>query len=116
MNTSTLIEGRTMNIDFTGADGGRLAMAFGAGCLATFGFLIMIGRWLWGLIGKAKDDEIARMKIAMEEDRKRCADMETRLVQRVQTLEGFILSMAPGNLRQDFQRVISEQRLQETEK
>lgn len=98
-------------IDYLGAEGGQLAMAFAAGCIATFTFLTLVGRWLWTFIGRAKDDEITRIKAIMEDDRDRCAAMEARLVQRVQTLEGFILSIAPGNLRQDFQRVISEQRL-----
>lgn len=112
------------DIDLLGEDGGRLALAFAAGCVATFTFMMMIGKWLWGLIGKTKDNEVAQIKAVkdaeitrlehtMEENERKCAEMETRLIQRIQTLEGFILSMAPGNMRQDFQRVISEQRLEE---
>lgn len=94
-------------------------MAFAGGCVATFVFLVGIGRWLWGVIDKArggelaaKDADIARLKAQNDHDNDRCAQMETRLVQRIQQLEGYILALAPeGSLRQDIQRAISEQRV-----
>src|SRR3546814_21080949 len=46
-------------------------------------------------------------------ERKRCEAMETRLVQRIQQLEALLLTMSPGHLWQDFQRVLSEQRVDE---
>lgn len=105
---------RTMSIDLGGEDGGRLAGAFAAGCVAAFTFLSLIGKFLWSLIGKTKDDEIGRLKVELDADRERCAAMEVRLVQRIQQLEGFIIAMAPmgGALRQDIQKAISETRVE----
>lgn len=100
-------------LDYTGAQGGMLAMAFAAGAVAAFSFLAVIGKFLWGVVGKAKDDQIARLEKEAEDDRKRCAAMEERLIQRIQQLEGFILAMSPGHLRQDFQRALSEQRMED---
>jgi hypothetical protein len=101
-----------MRIDYMGPQGGALALAFAAGCVACFVFCVTIGRWIWSIIGRVKDDEIAALKNSMKEDRDRCAEMEVRLVQRIQTLEGFILSMAPPSLRQSMQIALSEQHLE----
>lgn len=110
----------TMNIDYGGQQGGILAMAFAAGCIAAFGFLSLVGKFIWSKIGSVKDDRIASLEkqLAKQEldaldDRRRCSEMEVRLVQRIQQLEGFILAMSPGHLRQDFQKALSEQRLDE---
>lgn len=100
-------------LDYTGAQGGMLAMAFAAGAMAAFSFLAVIGKFLWGVVGKAKDDQIARLEKEAEDDRRRCAAMEERLIQRIQQLEGFILAMSPGPLRQEIQRALSEQRMED---
>lgn len=103
--------GRIMQeLDYTGAQGGMLAMAFAAGALFAFGCLAALGKFLWSIIGRVKDDEIARLKLDAKEDRDRCAAMETRLVQRIQQLEGIVLMTSPGDLRQDVQRALSEYR------
>lgn len=113
------------DIDWLGPHGGELGLAFAGGCVAAFVFLAGIGRWLWGVIDKArggelaaKDAEIARLREQNDHDSDRCAQMETRLVQRIQQLEGFILAMAPhgGALRQEIQLAISEQRVEAAEK
>lgn len=111
---------QTMNIDYGGQQGGLLAMAFAMGCIAAFGFLSLVGKFIWSKIGSMKDDRIASLEkqLAKQEtdaldDRRRCSEMEVRLVQRIQQLEGFILAMSPGHLRQDFQKALSEQRLEE---
>lgn len=99
------------DIDWMGAEGGRLAVAFAAGCTACFVFCVGIGRLLWGVLGKAKDDQITRLTADMAADRIQCSEMETRMVARIQQLEGFILAMSPGHLRQQIQTAISEQRV-----
>lgn len=88
-------------------------MAFAAGCTACFAFLATIGK----LLGKGKDNEIALLKgeVAVAEtrydkmttawkqtfddERDRCERMETRLVARIQNLEGIILMSTPAYLR-----------------
>lgn len=100
-----------VDVDYAGQQGGMLAMAFASGAVASFGFLSLLGKFVWGFVGRVRDDENARLKAAMAEDRARCVAMEERLVQRIQQLEGFILAMSPGHLRQDFQRAISEHRI-----
>ncbi|MGE4323552.1 MAG: hypothetical protein AB7E60_11050 [Sphingobium sp.] len=102
-----------MSIDYTGAHGGQMGMAFAAGCVAASAFWGALGKLMYRIVGKAKDDRIADLEATIAEDRARCADMETRLVQRIQQLEGFILAISPGHLRQDIQRAISEQRVTE---
>lgn len=88
-------------------------MAFAAGCMAASTFWAIIGKSMWAILGKAKDDRIAELQAALVADRAQCADMETRLVQRIQQLEGFVLAMSSGDLRQQMQRVISEERVAE---
>lgn len=99
-------------LDYTGQHGGLLAMAFAAGCVACFAFCSLVGKFMWGILGKAKDDEIARLKQVMAEDRQECRDMETRLTQRIQYLEGILLMVAPGHMRQQIQTALSEQRIE----
>lgn len=114
------VRGDQMSIDYLGAEGGRLSMAFAAGCVAAFAFLSLVGKFIWSKIGGAKDERIGHLERQLEKqdrdaeaDRRRCADMEVRLVTRIQQLEGFILAMSPGHLRQEIQAAISEHRVRE---
>jgi hypothetical protein len=100
-----------LDLDYTGPQGGLLALAFAAGCVACFAFCTLIGKFLWGVLAKAKDDEIARLKVAAEEDRQHCREMEERLVARIQNLEGALVMGVPGHLRAQVQAALSEQRL-----
>lgn len=100
-----------LDLDYTGPQGGLLALAFAAGCVACFAFCALIGKFLWGVLGKAKDDEIARLKTSAEEDRQHCREMEERLVARIQNLEGALVMGVPGHMRAQIQGIISEQRL-----
>lgn len=102
---------RPSAIDYLGPHGGELAMAFAAGCVLTFGFVVVLGKWLWSIIGKVKDDQIAALKIQATHDAASCAAMEARLVQRIQTLEGFILSIAPPTRRPAMERTLAEQKV-----
>src|SRR3546814_18378365 len=88
---------------FVGAEGGCVAMACSAGVAVTWAFL----RTTFTATLRTRMNELEGMVAA---ERKRCEAMETRLVQRIQQLEALLLTMSPGHLRQDFQRVLSEQR------
>src|SRR3546814_4356315 len=81
--------GVAMDIDFLGVEGGRLAMAFAAGCAATWAFL----RTTFTAPLRTRITELEGMVAA---ERKRCEAMETRLVQRIQQLEALLLTMSPG--------------------
>lgn len=108
----------TLDLDYTGPQGGALALAFAAGCGACFTFCALIGKFLWGVLGKAKDDEIASLKearaadkLARDEDRQHCLQMEERLIARIQNLEGALVMGVPGHLRAQVQAALSEQRV-----
>jgi hypothetical protein len=96
------------NLDILGADGGRLAMAFAAGCAACFAFLRTI-------FTTPLRQRIRQLDDALEADRKRCADMEVRLVSRIQNLEGLFIRTASGDFRQEIQMAISELRMDENQ-
>ncbi len=109
-----------MSLDLTGEHGGLLAMAFAAGCTACFAFMSVIGK----MLGRGKDNEIRLLKAevingearygrmdaawmaALEEERRRCDAMETRLVARIQNLEGLVLMVAPMHLRRAVEKEI----------
>src|SRR3546814_11845846 len=90
--------GVAMDIDFLGVAGGRLAMAFAAGCAATWAFL----RTTFTAPLRTRITELEGMVAA---ERKRCEAMEKRLVQRIQQLEGLFLTTSPGHSRQEERRV-----------
>lgn len=81
-------------MDFLGPEGGQLAMSFGAGCVACWGFIQL------ALIGPLKA-QLAELK---EECEKREAQMSARIYQ----LETILLMHGSGPLRQDLQKAISE--------
>lgn len=100
----------TMSTDFLGADGGRLAMAFAAGCVATFTFVSGIGAFIWKFVGQTKQDRIDEISAALKNEQDRCAEMEKRLVSRIEQLETILLFEAVGNVRQGAQIAIAELR------
>lgn len=86
------------DLDWLGQDGGKLAMAFAAGCVATFGFMTAIGHFLWKLIGGHRQDRIDELKATVEkqkvdharelaEERQACALQIAALTSRIQQLE-----------------------------
>src|SRR3546814_20280279 len=79
-------------------------MAFAAVCAATWEFL----RTTFTAPLRTRITELEGMVAA---ERKRCEAMETLLVQRIQQLEALLLTTSPGHVWQDFQRVLSEQRV-----
>lgn len=94
-----------MQPDYFGADGGKLAMAFASGCVATFAFMAAIGGFIWKLVGKDRIEELAAQ---LAEERRRCAEMEQRLVTRIEQLETILLFETAGNVRQNSARAIAE--------
>lgn len=96
------------DVNFFGADGGRLAMAFASGCVATFAFVSAIGGFLWKMIGRSRQDRIEELTKCLDEERARCSAMEDRLVNRIEQLETILMFEMAGNTRQKAQLAIAE--------
>ena len=99
-----------MSVDFLGEDGGSLAMAFAAGCAATFTFCTSIGAFIWKFAGNVRKDRVTELEEALKAESARCAEMERRLVDRVQQLESVLLFEVAGNVRQNAALAIAELR------
>jgi hypothetical protein len=97
-----------MQVDYFGADGGKLAIAFASGCAGTFAFMMMIGGFIWRLVGRTRKDRIRELEKQLDDDRDRCRNMETRLVDRIQQLETLLIFETAGNIRQGTQLAIAE--------
>lgn len=102
-------------MDLMGEDGGKLAAAFAAGCVATAGFFVTIGLWLRDFLAKGHDAEVATLKAQItqivadrKEDNDRCAEMETRLIARIQNLEGVLLSYGNPRVRDELQARVAD--------
>ena len=90
-------------VDFTGAQGGALAMAFAAGCAATASVMTIIGGFIWRFFGDAR---IKELQAARQQDQDRC-DVELALMRaRVSQLEGVLLAHGPRALRDELQAKI----------
>lgn len=101
MSTSipgNLAEAALPDIDYLGAQGGSLALAFAAGCAACWAF---IKAFVTGPINKSYEKRIA----SLEEQNDRC---EARTLQ----LETLLFFHGPGNLRQAMQSALSEERIE----
>lgn len=99
-----------MDMDFLGPDGGRLAMAFAAGCVAAFSFFSLIGGFFWKVMGRTRLDRIGQLETDLKSEQVRCAEMEARLVSRIEQLETILLFEAVGNVRQGAAVAIAELR------
>ena len=97
MNSATTAGSRVSGIDWLGADGGSLAAAFGAGCVATWGFIQTV------LVGPLKKQ--------MTELKDECEKRDDRSAQRIQQLETLLLLHGSGELRQQLQAALSEERV-----
>src|SRR3546814_7794242 len=75
--------GVAMDIDFLGVEGGRLAMAFAAGCAATWAFL----RTTFTAPLRTRITELEGMVAA---ERKRCEAMETRSEEHTSELQSLM--------------------------
>lgn len=96
------------NVDLLGVDGGRLAMAFASGCIATFAFMAGVGGFIWKLIGKTREDRISDLEKDLADEKQRCNAMETRLTDRIAQLETILLFETVGHVRNDTQVAIAE--------
>jgi len=96
------------DLEYLGPDGGRLAIAFAAGCFACFTFLSTVGGFIWKLVGKTRVDRIAELEASLAEERQHCRAMEARLVDRIQSLETIVLFGRAGDVSQGAQAAISE--------
>lgn len=103
MNSATTA-GSRVAIDFLGADGGQLAAAFGAGCVATWGFIQM------AMIGPLKS-RISELKDEIGALKDECKDRDDRQAQRINQLETLLLLHGSGPLRQQLQAALSEDRV-----
>jgi hypothetical protein len=88
---------RVSEIDWLGASGGQLAVAFGAGCVATWGFIQTV------LVGPLKKQ--------IRELKDECEKRDERSAQRINQLETLLLLHGPGQLRQQLQAALSEERV-----
>lgn len=91
--------------------GGIDGASFGAGWAASTAFLSGLGAWLWRVLGKAKDDQIATLVKRIEhlehdqaEERDRCQRHIDGLNTRIAILEAMTL----GGVRQQVQGAVSE--------
>lgn len=94
------------NLDWFGQDGGKLAMAFAAGCVATFGFMSAVGSFIWKMIGGHRKDRITELEAALADERANCHEQLTALNARIQQLEtlftmhtGIQIGLAGGQLK-----------------
>jgi len=97
MNSITTA-GSRVDIDWLGASGGQLAIAFGAGCAACWGFIQTV------LVGPLK----RQIKDLKDE----CEKRDERSAQRINQLETLLLLHGSGPLRQELQAALSEARLE----
>src|SRR3546814_16646713 len=99
--------GVAMDMDFLGVEGGRLAMAFAAGCAATWEFLSTT-------FTAPLRTRITELEGMVAAERKRCEEMETRLVQTDPQLQELLLTISPGLLRLAFTRELDIAYLRES--
>ena len=95
---------QAVEIDVLGADGGRMAAAFAAGCAATWGFIKM------AMMGPLKN-RISELKDDLSELKEDCKNRDARSADRITQLETLLLLHGPGQIRQQLQAVISEERI-----
>lgn len=98
-----------MSLDYTGEHGGQLAMAFAAGWGACMAACTALGAFLWKILGKAKDEQIASLLKTIEKNEDRCAETIDVLTTRVVQLETMLWMHGPQQLRAQMQAVVSEQ-------
>jgi len=101
-----------VNLDYSGAHGGQLAVAFGAGWAACAVICTALGTFLWKILGAAKDEQIASLIKTIVKNEERCAETIDALHRRIDALELILFTHSSGPLRQDLQKAISEQRVE----
>lgn len=100
--------------DLLGPDGGKLALAFAAGCAATYGFVrLVLMEHLYKQIEMWKENASKCEAQVVQEKVESKEDLE-RYWERIKQLETLLLFEAIGNSRQQAQKAISESHLGET--
>lgn len=95
-------------LDYTGAQGGQLAMAFAAGATFASSVLIAAGGFLWRFFFDARIKELQAERAA---DQKKCDADLARVQQRVDQLETMLMMYGSPMLRQQLHAAIAEQAL-----
>ncbi|MGQ2942934.1 MAG: hypothetical protein ACT6Q7_02915 [Blastomonas fulva] len=113
-------------MDLMGEDGGRLASAFAAGWTAASTLFLGAGIWLRNFLTKSHTAQIEAQKELIEvvktdskarvdaledelrDERRRCDAMETRLIARIQNLEGVLLAHGNPKVRGELQARVND--------
>lgn len=93
-------------LDYTGAQGGQLALAFGAGATFASSLLIAAGGFLWRFFVDARIKELQAERAA---DQKKCDADLARVQQRVDQLETVLMLYGSPMLRHQLQSAKTEQ-------
>lgn len=92
-------------IDYTGAHGGQLAMAFAAGVTFSATILLAAGGFIWRVFG---DGRIKELKTQLSDERARCDDEIDVLRDRVKQLETLLIMHGPPLVRRGLQTALEE--------
>lgn len=86
-----------------------------SGGLAIFAIGAALGKYIWSILSKAKDEQIELLKGRIEElrqaleDERRVNDLaQQRLLHRIATLEAVAMLVAPQSVRPEVRRQIEE--------
>lgn len=90
--------------ELLGPHGGALALAFGAGCAATYAFLLTTTI-------KSLVTQVTEWKGKSKEADDRCTEQVSRKEERIRELEHLLLFESIGNNRQRSQLALSETRV-----
>jgi hypothetical protein len=94
-----------MSIDLNGAEGGRMAASFAAGCTATY---VFVRNLVMKPAVKSCHQQIADLRERIDEYK----DERDRLINRIGQLETILIMHGTGAIRQAVQAAISEQHLE----
>jgi hypothetical protein len=92
------------DIDYTGPQGGALALAFGAGATFATAALMTVGTFIWRVFGDARIKQLEKERDETEEKhRLEIAGLNNRIVQ----LETILLTYGPPLLRRELQAAMA---------
>lgn len=92
------------DIDWFGAEGGRLWAAAGAGATACFTFIMGFVYIAFRFVTRSHEARLAAAEAAHEQ----CREDNEKLSDRVKLLESLLLMHGPGQLKAELQAAISE--------
>ncbi|MDR7259890.1 hypothetical protein J2X47_004096 [Sphingomonas sp. BE270] len=92
------------DIDYTGPQGGALALAFGAGATFATAALMTVGTFIWRVFGDARIKQLELERAVTAENHKlEIAGLNNRIVQ----LETILLTYGPPLLRRELQAAMA---------